>query len=53
MPPQNGSVFRFFQIRPEKDEAAMSQEERMALDAQSFAAMGASKEHDFDSGQPV
>lgn len=52
LPPANGSVFRFFQIRPDKEEAAMDPEERMALDAQTFASMGASDEHDFDSGQP-
>ncbi len=46
-PPEAGSVFRFFQLNPEADEAGLTESEREARYAQAFAAMGASADrHD-------
>ncbi len=50
-PPKNGSVFRFFQIRPKAWDAELSDEERAKRDAENFAKMGASAAHDSASGQ--
>ena len=50
-PPGNGSVFRFFQIRPAAWDAAISDEERSKRDAENFAKMGASRAHDSASSQ--
>lgn len=52
LPPQNGSVFRYFQIMPAALDADLSDEERMRRDAEQFSRMGASREHDAASGQP-
>jgi hypothetical protein len=52
LPPKNGSVFRYFQIMPDKLDADLSQEERMRRDAELFAKMGAAREHDAASGRP-
>lgn len=41
LPPRNGTIFRFFQIAPEKNEAGRTKEEREAGMAAAFAAMGA------------
>lgn len=41
LPPKNGSVFRFFQVAPEKDQAGMTKEEREARLHAAFAGMGA------------
>jgi hypothetical protein len=41
LPPKNGSVFRFFQIAPEKEEAHMTPAEREARMQAAFAQMGA------------
>ena len=41
LPPKNGSVFRFFQIAPEKEEAKLSPEEREKRAQATFTAMGA------------
>jgi len=41
LPPRNGSVFRFFQIAPEKEEAHLLPEERERRAQAIFAAMGA------------
>lgn len=41
LPPKNGSVFRFFQIAPEKEEAKLSPEEREKRAHATFTAMGA------------
>ncbi|MDP6346166.1 MAG: cupin domain-containing protein [Alphaproteobacteria bacterium] len=51
-PPSQGSVFRFFQIMPEREMADLSAEERQRRDAESFARMGAAAAHDSASGQP-
>jgi len=40
-PPPNGSLFRFFQVAPEAQDAAVSAEERERQVAASFAAMAA------------
>lgn len=40
-PPKGGTLFRFFQIAPEKNEAGLSREERDARMAQMFEAAGA------------
>ena len=40
-PPKGGTMFRFFQIAPERNEAGVSREERDARMAQMFAAAGA------------
>jgi hypothetical protein len=40
-PPKGGTLFRFFQIAPEKNEAGLSQEERDRRMAQMFEAAGA------------
>jgi len=50
-PPGNGSVFRFFQIRPAAWDAQMSNEERAKRDAENFAKMGATGAHDSASSQ--
>lgn len=52
LPPRNGSVFRFFQIMPDKLDADLPPEERMRRDAELFARMGATREHDAASGRP-
>jgi len=41
LPPTHGTVFRFFQIAPEKDQAHLSRDERERAAAATFAAMGA------------
>jgi mannose-6-phosphate isomerase-like protein (cupin superfamily) len=51
-PPANGSVFRFFQVRPAAWDADISTEERARRDAENFAKMGATGAHDSASGQP-
>lgn len=51
-PPSQGSVFRYFQIRPTAWDAAMTAEERAQRDAENFAKMGASAAHDHSSAQP-
>lgn len=51
VPPANGSVFRFFQIRPKAWDSDLSDEERYRRDAENFAKMGASGAHDDKSGQ--
>jgi hypothetical protein len=43
LPPQHGSVFRFFQIAPEKSQAHLSAEERERSMHAAFAAMGAAQ----------
>lgn len=40
-PPKGGTLFRFFQIAPEQNEAGLSKEERDARMAQMFEAAGA------------
>jgi hypothetical protein len=40
-PPKGGTIFRFFQIAPEKNEAALSKAERDARMARMFEAAGA------------
>lgn len=40
-PPKGGTIFRFFQIAPEKNEAGLSKEERDARMARMFEAAGA------------
>ena len=50
-PPANGSVFRFFQVRPAAWDADIPAEERARRDAENFAKMGASGAHDSASGQ--
>ena len=40
-PPKGGTLFRFFQIAPEKNESGLSKEERDARMAQMFEAVGA------------
>src|SRR5215469_7919473 len=40
-PPKGGTLFRFFQIAPEKNEAGLSKEERDTLMARMFEAAGA------------
>lgn len=40
-PPKGGTLFRFFQIAPEKNEAGLSREERDARMARMFEAAGA------------
>ncbi len=40
-PPKGGTMFRFFQIAPEKNEAALSRHERDARMASMFEAVGA------------
>lgn len=51
-PPCQGSVFRFFQIRPAAWDAEISPEERARRDAENFAKMGATSAHDSASSQP-
>ncbi|MDE0725875.1 MAG: cupin domain-containing protein [Alphaproteobacteria bacterium] len=51
-PPANGSVFRFFQVRPAAWDADIPAEERARRDAENFAKMGAGGAHDSASGQP-
>ena len=51
LPPPNGSVFRFFQIRPRAWDADLSDEERYRRDSENFAKMGASSAHDQKSDQ--
>jgi len=41
LPPRSGSVFRFFQIAPEKEEAHMTAEQKEARMRAAFAQMGA------------
>lgn len=41
LPPHGGTVFRFFQIAPEKKDAALPREEREKSMQAAFAAMGA------------
>ena len=41
LPPKNGSVFRFFQVAPEKDMAHLSRAERETRTHAAFAGMGA------------
>lgn len=43
-PPENGTVFRFFQINPLADEADLSPEEREARYARAFDQMGAGED---------
>ncbi len=47
-PPKGGTLFRFFQIAPEKNEAGLPQEERDARMAKMFEAAGAG-----DARQPM
>ena len=51
-PPANGSVFRYFQIRPAAWDADIPAEERARRDAANFAKMGATGAHDSASAQP-
>ncbi len=51
-PPSQGSVFRFFQIRPAAWDAGIPAAERAKRDAANFADMGASGAHDSTSAQP-
>ncbi len=41
LPPTDGTVFRFFQVAPEKDQAGMTREEREARLHATFSGMGA------------
>lgn len=50
-PPDQGSVFRYFQIRPAAWDAEMSVEERTRRDAANFEKMGATGAHDSASTQ--
>ncbi|MDA1101120.1 MAG: cupin domain-containing protein [Proteobacteria bacterium] len=51
-PPGQGSVFRYFQIRPAAWDAAITAEERARRDAENFAKMGATDAHDHTAAQP-
>ena len=51
-PPEQGSVFRFFQINPAADEAELTEAEREARYAQAFTAMGASADRHDTSRHP-
>ncbi|MBT4491200.1 MAG: cupin domain-containing protein [Rhodospirillaceae bacterium] len=51
-PPSQGSVFRFFQIRPAAWDGDIGAEERARRDAENFAKMGATGAHDSGSTQP-
>jgi mannose-6-phosphate isomerase-like protein (cupin superfamily) len=51
-PPSQGSVFRFFQVRPAAWDADITPEERARRDAENFAKMGASGAHDSAAAQP-
>ncbi len=51
-PPGQGSVFRYFQIRPAAWDADITAAERAQRDAENFAKMGATSAHDHASTQP-
>ncbi len=51
-PPPNGTVFRYFQIKPEADYQEKSADERQREAAQLFEAMGAGHERDSEARHP-
>ncbi len=51
-PPSNGTVFRYFQIKPEADNQAQSAGERQRDAAQLFEATGAGDERDPEARHP-
>jgi naringenin degradation protein FdeH len=51
-PPENGTVFRFFQINPKADEADMTSEQREARYAAAFQQMGAAEDRVDTSRHP-
>ena len=51
-PPPGGSVFRFFQVLPERDQADLSWEERQRIADNVFSGMGAAHNRDPDARHP-
>jgi len=51
-PPNNGTVFRFFQIPPESASQGMGWEQRQAQHEEVFKGMGASHNRDADARHP-
>ena len=51
-PPENGTVFRFFQINPKSDEADMTADEREERYRAAFAQMGAAEDRVDTSRHP-